>query len=155
MKLIISTDSVENSYFSLHTNITSNKQCSQQTPAGKIKNTAFLWGGHVHCADNGLLLFILEKLQFRHGQKQTCWKQCERGVAIELYRARIRPFGIRQCNLLVNNHAINIVRSTCTRFYWLITAVMLIVGKVELNPGSQMKEKFHGGTRRRRNERYE
>jgi hypothetical protein len=105
-------------------------------------------GGGVSLCRYGLLLFILQELQFIHGQKQTYWKQCEMGVDTGLYRARTGLFGIRQCSLLVNNHTINIVRSGHTRFFGLITAVMLIVGGVELNPGPQMEKKLHAGTER-------
>jgi len=49
------------------------------------------------------------------------------GVDIELYRARIGLFDIRQCKLLVNGYDINIVRIAHTWFFGIIIAVMLMI----------------------------
>jgi hypothetical protein len=64
------------------------------------------------------------------------------GVDIELYRARIGHFDIRQCKLPVNNYNINIVRIAHTWFFGIIVTVMLVIGGVELNPGLQTEEKL-------------
>ena len=69
---------------------------------------------------------------------QTCWKQCEIGMDIGVYRARIILFGITQCKLLVKSHEINIARIEHTCFFGIIIAVILIIGGVELDPGPQM-----------------
>jgi hypothetical protein len=79
--------------------------------------------GHFHCTDYELLLFILEELQFRQGQGQTSWKQCEMGVDIRLYRDETGHFGIRQCKLFVNSHIIKMVKNAHIWIFRLIAAV--------------------------------
>jgi hypothetical protein len=98
---------------------------------------------------------LSRELQFRHDWEQTCWKQCEMGVDIKLYRARIGLFNIRQCKLPVNSNDINIVRIAHTWFFGIISAVTLMIWGVELNPGLQTRKAdwIHTGIEKR-DERY-
>jgi hypothetical protein len=81
-----------------------------------------------------------EELSFRHGGKQTCFRNTRMGVDIETYRARIGGFVLGK---KVESGMLKRRQEACSAEVWfigLVNVTLLVVGGVETNPGPQIEQ---------------